>query len=114
MDRLRKRVARVVPFGWVQSEEGTEILEPVQLELDALDRAVDMYKSNRYGLRTLANWVTENSGRYISHVGLKKAMERHNREKYSPKETRESLIPRKATECGEGEQEDRGLEAQGE
>ena len=66
------RIARPVPFGYKQSEEDPDILDPIPVELDLLEKARKYV--NQYSYREVANWLTANSGRYISHVGLRKRL----------------------------------------
>ena len=64
------RIARTLPFGYVQDEQDPDLLQPVQTELDKLEMARDYLKQDSY--REVANWLTTQTGRYISHVGLRK------------------------------------------
>jgi len=64
------RIARTIPFGYVQDEQDPDLLQPVQNELDKLEMARDYLK--QYSYREVANWLTTQTGRYISHVGLMK------------------------------------------
>ena len=64
------RIARTVPFGYKQNEEDPDILDPIKLELDLLEKA--RQHVNQYSYREVANWLSANTGRYISHVGLRK------------------------------------------
>ena len=64
------RIARTLPFGYVQDEQDPDLLQPVQNELDKLEMARDYLK--QYSYREVANWLTTQTGRYISHVGLMK------------------------------------------
>ena len=64
------RIARTIPFGYVQDEQDPDLLQPVQNELDKLEMARDYLK--QYSYREVANWLTTQTGRYISHVGLRK------------------------------------------
>ena len=66
------RIARTVPFGYKQNEEDPDILDPIKVELDLLEKA--RKHVNQYSYREVANWLTANSGRYISHVGLRKRL----------------------------------------
>ena len=66
------RIARTVPFGYKQNEEDPDILDPIPVELDLLEKARKYV--NQYSYREVANWLTANSGRYISHVGLRKRL----------------------------------------
>ena len=67
------RSARTVPFGYKLNEEDPDILDPIQTELDLLEKA--RKHVNQYSYREVANWLTTNTGRYISHVGLKKRVD---------------------------------------
>ena len=64
------RIARTIPFGYVQDDKDPDLLHPVQNELDKLEMARDYLK--QYSYREVANWLTTQTGRYISHVGLRK------------------------------------------
>ena len=70
-----KKKARVVPFGFKQSSD-PNYLEPVKEELDALRQAEEYSKT--CSLRETAQWLHRKTGRYISHVGLKKRLERNS------------------------------------
>ena len=67
------RVSRVVPFGYIESPEDSGTLLPVPLELDALEKAKVHLK--QFSTREVAQWLEQVTGRYISHVGLKKRVE---------------------------------------
>ena len=72
---IKKRKARVIPFGYKKSESDDRILEPIQEALEALEQAKVYLDNSSY--REVANWVTKKTGRYISHVGLLKAVNRY-------------------------------------
>ena len=72
--KIKKR-ARTIPFGFKQSQD-PEYLEPVKEELDALRQAREYSKT--CSLRETAQWLHRKTGRYISHVGLKKRFERNS------------------------------------
>ena len=72
--KIKKR-ARVVPFGFKQAED-PHYLEPVTEELDALRQAKEYSKT--CSLRETAQWLHRKTGRYISHVVLKKRFERNS------------------------------------
>ena len=46
---------------------------PISLELEALDLAKRHLK--QYSYRAVAQWLSKETGRYISHMGLKKRIE---------------------------------------
>ena len=64
------RIGRHIPFGYEQDPDDLDILQPIPSELEMLEQA-KRYLAE-YSLRMVARWLSENSGRYISHVGLKK------------------------------------------
>ena len=70
-----KKKARVVPFGFKQSSD-PNYLEPVKEELDALRQAKEYSKT--CSLRETAQWLHRKTGRYISHVGLRKRLARNS------------------------------------
>ena len=73
------RIARTVPFGYKQNEEDPDILEPIPTELNLLEKARQHIK--QYSYREVANWLSTNSGRYISHVGLRKRLQNERQRK---------------------------------
>ena len=66
------RIARIVPFGYKVNKEDNDLLDPIPYELEALDLARKYV--NQYSYRQVANWVTQKTGREISHVGLRKRL----------------------------------------
>ena len=73
------RIARTVPFGYKQNEEDPDILDPIPTELDLLEKA--RQHVNQYSYREVANWLVTNSGRTISHVGLRKRLQNERQRK---------------------------------
>ena len=72
--KIKKR-AKTIPFGFKQSDD-PQYLEPIKEELDALKQAKEYSKT--CSLRETAQWLHRKTGRYISHVGLKKRFERNS------------------------------------
>jgi hypothetical protein len=64
------RIGRHIPFGYEQCPDDPDILLPIERELELLEQAKIYMR--RYSLRQVANWLSEESGRYISHEGLRK------------------------------------------
>ena len=64
------RVGRHVPFGYKQDEEDEMLLIPITEELELLEKAKLFLQD--YSVRQVAKWLSDNSGRSISHVGLYK------------------------------------------
>ena len=73
------RIARTVPFGYKQNEDDPDILDPIPTELDLLEDARKF--TNQYSYREVANWLSTKSGRYISHVGLRKRLDNERQRK---------------------------------
>ena len=72
------RIARTIPFGYKKDPNDISLLLPIKEELDLLEKARLLIK--QYSYREVANWLTKNSGREISHVGLMKRFKNeHNR-----------------------------------
>lgn len=67
------RIARTIPFGYKENLEDTDILLPIPKELRALEKAKKYLQ--QYSYREVANWLTKQTERSISHVGLKKRIE---------------------------------------
>ena len=72
--KIKKR-ARTIPFGFKQSQD-PDYLEPIKEELDALRQAREYSKT--CSLRETAQWLHRKTGRYISHVGLRKRLARNS------------------------------------
>ena len=64
------RVGRHVPFGYRQHPDDRDILLPIPEELELFEKAKEFLK--RYSYREVSAWLSTQSGRYISHVGLYK------------------------------------------
>jgi len=73
------RVARTIPYGYKIDPEDNGILLPIDYELDMLEKAKKYIK--QYSYREVANWLTRNTGRSISHVGLKKRLDNERQRK---------------------------------
>ena len=73
------RIARTVPFGYKLNDDDPDILDPIKTELDLLEKARQHVK--QYSYREVANWLVKNSGRYISHVGLRKRLDNERQRK---------------------------------
>ena len=67
------RISRTVPFGYKLHPEDSGVLVPIPDELDKLQQAKKYLK--QYSYREVANWLSKNTGRYISHVGLRKRLD---------------------------------------
>ena len=82
-----KKKDRTIPFGFKQSQD-PEYIEPVREELDALRQAKEYMKT--CSLRETAQWLHRKTGRYISHVGLRKRLARNSTTETEEDSTTES------------------------
>ena len=74
------RVAvRHIPFGYYVDPDNDQLYLPIPEELDALELAKKHLK--QYSYREVANWLTAQTGRSISHSGLRKRIEIERRRK---------------------------------
>jgi hypothetical protein len=73
------RVTRTVPFGYRVHPDNENLLEPIPDELEALELAKRHLK--QYSYREVAIWLYRQTGRYISHMGLKKRVDIERRRK---------------------------------
>jgi hypothetical protein len=73
------RVGRTVPFGYEEDPNDPDILLPIPDELELLEQAKKHLK--RYSYRSVSAWLSEQSGRYISHVGLYKRIKLEHKRK---------------------------------
>ncbi len=73
------RIARTVPFGYKLDKDDPDLLSPIQIELDKLELARKYI--NQYSYREVANWLSTQTGRYISHVGLRKRLDNERQRK---------------------------------
>ena len=73
------RIARTIPFGYEQDKDDPNLLVPIKKELDLLEKA--RYYIKQYSYREVANWLSKNSERYISHIGLMKRLKNEKQRK---------------------------------
>ena len=77
-ERIRK--ARTIPFGYEQMKD-KDLLMPIKDQIYYLKTAKVLFENKEMSLRRVAKWVTERTGRYISHVGLYKIFNKSNNKK---------------------------------
>jgi len=73
------RISRTIPFGYDLDPDDPDVLLPNEHQLDMLMQAQQYLK--QYSYREVAHWLTRNTGRDISHVGLKKRLDNERRRK---------------------------------
>ncbi len=73
------KISRTVPFGYKVHEQDEDILVPIIEELEALELAKDYLKE--YSYRDVAGWLSDRTGREISHIGLRKRIQKEKQRK---------------------------------
>jgi len=71
--------SRHIPFGYYVDPENDQLFLPIPEELDALELAKKHLK--QYSYREVANWLSTETGRSITHMGLKKRIAIEQRRK---------------------------------
>ena len=72
-ERIPRLSNKTIPFGYVLDEDDPRWLNPVPKELELLELAKKHLK--QYSYRNVAAWLTTQSGRSISHEGLKRRVD---------------------------------------
>ncbi len=72
---MKRRTSSTIPFGYKLTEDNT--LEEVPEEKQALDKMVSLIKNKSISLREGATWLEYETGRYLSHMGLKKIADKY-------------------------------------
>ena len=75
MESMR-RTSSTIPFGYKLNEDNPELLDPIPEQLEMLDKILPLIKDKTLSLREGSLWLTHETGRSISHMGLKKIAER--------------------------------------
>jgi hypothetical protein len=73
------RISRTIPFGYEVDPDDPDVLLPIEHQLDMLEQAKKYLR--QYSYREVANWLTRNTGRDISHVGLRKRLDNERQRK---------------------------------
>ena len=73
------KVARTIPFGYEIHPDDDGLLKPIPDQLNKLAQAKKHLK--QYSYREVANWLSANTGRRISHVGLMKRLKHERKRK---------------------------------
>ena len=100
------RISRIIPFGYEKDIEDPDVLNPIPLELEAIEMARKYVK--QYSFRQVANWLTQKTGREISHVGLRKRLMHEQQRKNQARTLRKwSEYAQKAIEKAKAVEEER-------
>ena len=75
MESMR-RTSSTIPFGYKLNEDNPELLDPIPEQLEMLNKILPLIKDKTLSLREGSLWLTHETGRAISHMGLKKIAEK--------------------------------------
>ena len=73
-----RRTSSTIPFGYKLDEDNPSQLLEVPEQQKALNKIIPMIKDRTLSLREGSDWIQYNTGRSLSHMGLKKIADRHN------------------------------------
>ena len=83
------RISKTIPFGYEEHKKDDKLLVPIVEELEALELAKEYL--NEYSYREVAGWLSERTGREISHVGLRKRVQTERQRKSKAKTYKASV-----------------------
>ena len=72
-----RRSSSTIPFGYKLDESNNEMLESVPDQLEALNKILPMIKDRTISLREGSLYLESITGRKLSHMGLKKIVDKH-------------------------------------
>jgi|TARA_R100000084_G_C4510154_1_gene82118 hypothetical protein len=72
---MKRRTSSTIPFGYKLVENN--FLEEIPEQQQALKKIIPFIKEKSISLREGATWLEYETGRYVSHVGLKKIADKH-------------------------------------
>jgi len=81
------RLVKPVPWGYQVDPDNEKWLNPIEKELELLELAKKHLK--QYSYREVSAWLTTQSGRSISHMGLKKRVDIERKRKTTVRIKRE-------------------------
>lgn len=81
------RLVKFVPFGYEIDPNDERWLNPIEKELELLELAKKHLK--QYSYREVSAWLTTQSGKSISHMGLKKRVDLERKRKTTARIKRE-------------------------
>ncbi len=61
-----------IPVGYELDEDNAEMLNPIPEQLEELDKMITMINDKTLSLREASLFLEHKTGRFISHMGLKK------------------------------------------
>ena len=70
----KQRSSITIPFGY-ELDEDNRTLKPIPEQLETLKTVASMVQQKALSLREGSLWVTQKTGRTLSHMGLKNIIE---------------------------------------
>jgi|TARA_R110000851_G_scaffold217708_1_gene370636 hypothetical protein len=67
-----RRSSSTIPFGYELDKNNPEMLTPLADQLEALKKVLPMIRDSSLSLREGSLWLEHETGRKLSHMGLKK------------------------------------------
>ena len=77
----KKKISSTVPFGYEVSHENPKFLEEIPEQLEVLKEMKGLVTDKVLSLREASSWIEHKTGRYLSHVGLKKIIDNEHNER---------------------------------
>jgi len=71
----RRRVSRIIPFGYEVSEENDKLLIEIPEHMELLKKAKKFIEDN-CSYKETAEWLSHHSGRTITGMGLREVLKR--------------------------------------
>jgi hypothetical protein len=71
----RRRVSRIIPFGYEVSEENDKLLIEIPEHMELLKKA-KKFIENHCSYKETAEWLSHHSGRTITGMGLREVLKR--------------------------------------
>ena len=72
---MKRRTSSTIPFGYKLVENN--FLEEIPEQQQALKKIIPFIKEKSISLREGATWLEYETGRYLSHMGLKKIADKY-------------------------------------
>lgn len=71
----RQKLSSVIPFGYEVSQEDPKVLDAIPQQLEALSEIKELVSDKVLSLREGSAWLEHQTGRKLSHQGLKKIID---------------------------------------
>jgi hypothetical protein len=72
-----RRTSSTIPFGYRLDTKNEQYVVEIPEQLEALNKIIPLIKEKTLSLREGSMWIEHETGRSLSHMGLKKIADRH-------------------------------------